>query len=260
MILALTVSLFPSCGVDHVKEKNYKEASNKQIDLLNKNDLEGTFFKAVAQDSPQVVSISRKGIVYSSTKPNQKIVFPFVEPLVDGECRIYKSQTKHEEIEIVIYEDETAREFADGRFDHSVAVRLVKKVDDIENISDFACFGHYIYTEKLSGNWIFQSYEDKRVEELGINQIPMICIDINTRSFSGSGGNHMIYGDIRCEGDSIFFKVVLSPEYVTEMYQKEKELLSVLDSCDKFELKDDYLYLFEGNKQKLTFLRDTYSM
>lgn len=70
----------------------------------------------------------------------------------------------------------------------------------------------------------------------------------------------MIYGDVRCEGDSIFFKVVLSPEYVTEMYQKEKELLAVLDSCDRFELKDDYLYLYEEGKQKLMFLRDTYNM
>ncbi|KZE80486.1 hypothetical protein HX017_05535 [Myroides marinus] len=261
MILALTVSLFPSCGVDQVKDKSFKEANNKQIDLLSKNDLDGTFFKAVAQDLPQVVSIGKKGIVYSSTKPNQKIIFPFVEPLVDGESRIYKSQTKHEEIEIVIYEDETARDFADGRFDHSVAVRLIKnKESEQEEVLDFACFGHYLYTDKLSGNWIFQSYEDKRVEELGINQIPMICIDINTRSFSGSGGNHMIYGDVRCEGDSIFFKVVLSPEYVTDMYQKEKELLSVLDSCDRFELKEDYLFLYSEGKQKLMFLRDTYNM
>ncbi|WP_121965975.1 hypothetical protein [Myroides sp. N17-2] len=261
MILALTVSLFPSCGVDQVKEKGFREASNKQIDLLSKNDLDGTFFKAVAQDSPQVVSVGKKGIVYSSTKPNQKIIFPFVEPLVDGECRIYKSRTKHEEIEVVIYEDETAKDFADGRFDHSVAVRLIRNQDsEVEEVIDFACFGHYLYTDKLSGNWIFQSYEEKRVEELGINQIPMICIDINTRSFSGSGGNHMIYGDVRCEGDSIFFKVVLSPEYVTDLYQKEKELLSVLDGCDRFELRDDYLYLYENGKQKLMFLRDTYNM
>ncbi|MTG97826.1 MULTISPECIES: hypothetical protein [Myroides] len=260
MILALTVSLFPSCGMEQSREKNSKDSTSKQMDLLNKNDLDGTFFKAVAQDSLQAIAISKKGIVYSSSKPNQKIIFPFVEPLIEGESRVYKSSTKHEEIEIVIYEDETARDFLDGRFDHSVAVSLVKKQELQDDSVDFACFGHYLYDNSLSGNWIFQSYEGKRVEELGINQIPLICIDINTRSFSGSGGNHMIYGDLRCEGDSVFFKIILSPEYVTEMYQKEKELLAVLDNCDRYEIKGDYLMLYEGAVQKLTFLRDVYGM
>ncbi|MEC4113818.1 META domain-containing protein [Myroides pelagicus] len=260
MILALTVSLFPSCGMEQPKDKSSKDNTSKQMDLLNKHDLEGTFFKAVAQDSLQVVAISKKGIVYSSSKPNQKIIFPFVEPLIEGESRVYKSSTKHEEIEIVIYEDETARDFFDGRFDHSVAVSLTKKQEMKDEIIDFACFGHYLYDNSLSGNWVFQSYEGKRVEELGINQIPLICIDINTRSFSGSGGNHMIYGDIRCEGDSIYFKIILSPEYVTDMYQREKELLAVLDSCDRYEIKGEYLVLFEGMTQKLTFVRDAYSL
>lgn len=259
MILALTVSLFPSCGMEQAKEKNNKDNTTRQFDLLTKNDLDGTFFKAVAQDSLQAISISKKGIVYSSSKPNQKIIFPYVEPLIEGESRIYKSSTKHEEIEIVIYEDETAKSFLDGRFDHSVAISLVKKQELKDDVNDFASFGHYIYDNRLSGNWIFQAFENKRIEELGINQIPLICIDVNTRSFSGSGGNHMIYGDIRCEGDSVFFKVILSPEYVTEMYQKEKELLAVLDSCNRYEVKDDYLYLFQDNIQKLVFIRDLYN-
>jgi uncharacterized membrane protein len=260
MILALTISLFPSCGMDNSGNKNAKEGSNKQMDLFNKSDLEGTFFKALAQDSLQMISISKKGIIYSSMKPNNKIVFPYVEPLIEGESRVYRTSTKKEEIEIVIYEDETAKDFMDGRFDHSVAVRFIKKHEMEDDVSDFACFGHYIYNDDLSGNWIFQTYDGKRIEELGINQIPMICMDINTRSFSGSGGNHMVYGDLRCEGDAVFFKIVLAPEYITESYQQEKELLAVLEACDKFVLDEDELFLYQEGKLKLSFMRDTYNI
>lgn len=260
MILALTISLFPSSGMEGSKDKNTKEENNKQLDLFNKSDLEGTFFKALAQDSLQMVAISKKGIVYSSMKPNHKIIFPYVEPLIEGESRVYKSETKNEEIEIVIYEDETAKDFMDGRFDHSVAVSFVKKQEMNNEVSDFACFGHYIYNDELSGNWIFQTYDGKRIEELGIDQIPMICIDVNTRSFSGSGGNHMIYGDLRCEGDAILFKIVLAPEYVTDSYLKEKELLAVLEACDRFVVDEEELFLYEGDKYMLSFMRDTYNV
>lgn len=260
MILALTVSLFPSCGVEQEKENNNTETNTKQLDLLNRNDLEGTFFKAVAQDSLQTISISKKGIVYSSIKPNQKMVFPFVEPILEGEGRIYKTQNKNESIEIVIYEDETARAYLDGRFDHSVAVSITKLNTQNSEDFDFACYGHFIYDEILSGNWVFQAYEDKPIEELGIDQIPLICIDINTRSFSGSGGNHMIYGDIRCQGDSVYFKIILSPEYVSDMYQREKELLAVLDNCERYVIEEDTLYLYANDQLKLTFVRDLYNV
>ncbi|MHC5309964.1 hypothetical protein ACYSNM_07800 [Myroides sp. LJL116] len=258
MILALTVSLFPSCGTEQEKEIYTKDNTSKQIDLLNKNDLDGTFFKAMDQDTLQCIAISKKGIVYSSSKPSQKMTFPFVEPLVDGESRVYSTSNKNESIDIVIYEDETAQNYLDGRFDHSVAVSITKNGGDAT--SDFACYGHYLYDESLSGNWVFQAYEDKRIEELGIDQIPLICIDINTRSFSGSGGNHMIYGDIRCQGDAVFFKIILSPEYVTDSYQKEKELLAVLDNCDRYQIKADTLFLYEQDTLKLTFARDLYNI
>lgn len=256
--MALTVSLFPSCGIKQVKEKNSKDNSSKQIELLQKNEVEGTFFRALAFDSLQAISISKKGIVYSSNKPSSKISFDYVEPLIDGESRIYKTKNSTHELMIVIYEDESAREYLDGTYDHSVAISLSSLKEELPSV-DFACYGHYIYNDRLSGNWIFQSYQDKRIEELGIDQIPLICIDINTRSFSGSGGNHMIYGDIRCEGDAVFFKIILSPEYVTDMYAKEKELLSVLDSCDRFEIKGDNLLLFQDKEVQLSFLRDVYN-
>ncbi|MDR2222878.1 MAG: hypothetical protein LBE34_09055 [Flavobacteriaceae bacterium] len=260
MILALTVSLFPSCGMDNSKDKGNKEGNNKHLELLNKSVADGTFFKAIAQDSLQTVTIGTAGIVYTSVKPNEKIIFPYVEPLIEGDSRVYKSAVNNYEIEIAIYEDETAKNSFDGRFDHSIAISLVKKVDNVETILDFACFGHYVYNTKLSGNWIFQSYEESRVEDLGINQIPMICIDVNTRSFSGSGGNHMIYGDFRCEGERIYFKIMLSPEYITDQFQKEKELLTVLDNCDQYMLEEDFLYLYSGGQLKLTFLRDNYNI
>jgi len=177
MILALTVSLFPSCGSDNLTEKGQKENDTKQLDLLKKDD--------------------------------------------------------------------------------SVAVNLSKK-DGIE--TDFACFGHYLYDKKLSGNWVFKAFENKRIEELGINQIPLVCIDVNTRSFSGSGGNHMIYGDLRCEGESITFKIVLSPDYVSLSESKEKELLEILEECDRYELDEDDLNLFIGEELKLQFFRDTYNV
>lgn len=258
MILALTVSLFPSCGTEQENKNKSKDTTTKHIDLLNKNDLAGTFFKAMDQETLQSISIGKKGIVYSSSKPNQKIVFPYVEPLIDGESRVYSTSNKTDSIDIVIYEDETAQSYLDGRFDHSVAVSISK--GNIQNTSDFACYGHYLYDETLSGNWVFQAYEDKRIEELGIDQIPLICIDINTRSFSGSGGNHMIYGDIRCQGDSVAFKIILSPEYVTDTYRKEKELLAVLDTCDRYVIQEDVLYLYEQDVLKLTFIRDIYNV
>lgn len=260
MIFALTVSLFPSCGMDNSKEKSGREGSNKHLELLNKNVVEGTFFKALAQDSLQTVTLGTNGIIYTSVKPNEKIVFPYVEPLIEGDSRVYKSSVNDYTIEIAIYEDETAKTFFDGRFDHSIAISLVKKFDNVETIVDFPCFGHYIYNQQLSGNWIFQSYENRKVEDLGINQIPMICIDVNTRSFSGSGGNHMIYGDLRCEGSRICFKIVLSPEYVTNQFPKEKELLTVLDNCDRYVLEGDLLMLYSGEELKLTFVRDNYSL
>lgn len=260
MIFALTVSLFPSCGMDNSKDKSSREGSNKHLELLNKNVAEGTFFKALAQDSLQTVTLGTNGIIYTSVKPNEKIIFPYVEPLIDGDSRVYRSSVNEYTIEIAIYEDETAKSSFDGRFDHSIAISLVKNVDNIETIVDFPCFGHYIYNKQLSGNWIFQSFESVKVEDLGINQIPMICIDVNTRSFSGSGGNHMIYGDLRCEGDRIGFKIVLSPEYVTSQYPKEKELLAVLDNCDRYDLEGDVLKLYSAGELKLTFLRDNYNL
>lgn len=259
MIVALTVSLFPSSGIEGDKGKRSKDENKaKKIDLLNKNDLEGTFFKAVGIDTVQTVSISKKGIVYVSSRPNQKIIFPYVEPKTEGEGRVYVSETKHEKIEIVIYEDEASKEFWDGRFDHSVAVSVVRKQELRDIVLDFACFGFYIYDDILSGNWIIQSYEDKRVEELQIHQIPLICIDTKTRSFSGSGGNHMVYGSIRCEGDFINFKILDSPEYTSDQYLQEKELLEVLERCNKFGVKDDVLELYENKKLKFKFFRDTY--
>ncbi|WP_410880751.1 hypothetical protein [Myroides sp. DW712] len=257
MILALTVSLFPSCGSDNLTEKGQKENDTKQLDLLKKEDSEGVFFKILAQDSLQTITISKKGIVYASMKPNVKIVFPYEEPLIEGEGRVYRAATANEKIEIVIYKDDSARSFLDGRFDHSVAVSLSKK-DGIE--TDFACFGHYLYDKKLSGNWVFKAFENKKIEELGINQIPLVCIDVNTRSFSGSGGNHMIYGDLRCEGDGIAFKIVLSPDYVSLNESKEKELLEILEECDRYELDGDDLNLFIGKELKLQFFRDTYNV
>lgn len=260
MIFALTVSLFPSCGVDNTKDKNGVDGSSKHLELMNKNVAEGTFFKALAQDTLQTVTLSREGIVYTNFKPNEKIVFPYVEPLIDGDSRIYKSTVNNYTIEIVIYEDETAKTFLDGRFDHSIAVSLVKDIDNNEVVVDFPCFGHYIYNPLLSGNWIFQSFENLKIEDLGINQIPMVCIDVNTRSFSGSGGNHIIYGDIRCEGDRICFKIILLPEYVTNQVSKEKELLSILDNCDSYQLVGDTLNLYSAGELKLSFLRDTYNV
>lgn len=257
MIIALTVSLFPSSGSGNEKEiKSKDDKKNKRMDLLNKNDLEGTFFKAIGQESLQSISISKKGIVYTSAKPNQKIIFPYVEPRNEGEGRVYSSETKHEKIDIVIYEDETSRDFMDGRFDHSVAISLVRKQELRDIVTDFACFGYYIYDKVLSGNWIFQTFEDKRVEELNIDQIPLICIDTNTRSFSGSGGNHMIYGNIRCEGDFVRFNIEMSPEYTSTEYMREKELLFVLEHCNKFVVKDDQLFLYEDQVLKLSFFRD----
>ncbi len=256
MILALTVSLFPSCGMDMVSEKLHNDSDSKHLDLLKKEDTEGVFFKIIAQDSLQIVTISKEGIIYTGLKPNAKIVFPYEEPLIDGESRIYRSSTENEQIEMTIYKDENARSFLDGRFDYSVAVSLVK--NEKEPI-DFACFGHYIYDQKLSGNWIFKMFENKRIEDLGINQIPLVCIDVNTRSFSGSGGNHMIYGDVVCEGDSISFKIVLSPEYVSVNKSKERDLLEVLELCDRYELDGDDLNLYIGDQLKLQFFRDTYN-
>ncbi|SFJ69518.1 hypothetical protein [Myroides guanonis] len=259
MIVALTVSLFPSSGMDNANElKSQDEKISKKHDLLNKPDLEGTFFKAIAQESLQSISISKNGIVYTSIKPNQRIVFPFVEARTEGEGRVFVSETKNEEIEIVIYEDETSREFLDGRFDHSVAVRLVRKQELKDIVVDFAGFGYYQYNHELSGNWIFQTFEDKRIEQLNINQIPMICIDTHTRSFSGSGGNYMIYGNIRCEGDFIDFEVIMAPEPKNEEFLNEKELLLVLQECDRFEVNEEFLYLFQKEKLKLSFIKDTY--
>ncbi len=257
MILALTVSLFPSCGIDGVSEKTHNDSDSKHLDLLRKEDTEGVFFKIIAQDSLQIVTISKQGIVYTGLKPNTKIIFPYEEPLIDGESRIYRSSTENEMIEMTIYKDENAKSFLDGRFDYSVAVSLVKK--EKEPV-DFACFGHYIYDRNLSGNWIFKLFENKRIEDLGINQIPLVCIDVNTRSFSGSGGNHMIYGDVICEGDSILFKIVLSPEYVSSNKSRERELLEILEQCDRYELDGDDLNLYVGGELKLQFFRDTYNL
>jgi hypothetical protein len=70
----------------------------------------------------------------------------------------------------------------------------------------------------------------------------------------------MVYGDLRCEGDAVFFKIVLAPEYITESYQQEKELLAVLEACDKFVLDEDELFLYQEGKLKLSFMRDTYNI
>ena len=164
-----------------------------------------------------------------------------------------------EEIEIVVYEDETSRDFLDGRFDHSVAVRLVRKQELKDLVVDFAGFGYYQYNHELSGNWIFQTFEDKRIEQLNINQIPLVCIDTHTRSFSGSGGSYMIYGNIRCEGDFINFEVVMAPEPKNEEYINEKELLLVLQECDKFEVNEEFLYLFQNDRLKLSFINPSVS-
>ncbi|MBW3519738.1 META domain-containing protein [Flavobacterium sp. NKUCC04_CG] len=259
MILALTISLFPSSGIEPNNEKRSKDSKKNAKDNGSKKKNEDeSFFKAVGNEPFWNISISKKGIIYSANKADETIVFPYVDAIQVGETKVYKTHTKREEIEIVIYEELTSDIFTGYEYDHSIAVHLKRNIHSNEVASDFAGYGYYIFDPNLSGSWILQSFEDKKIEDLNIDQIPLINIDVSTKSFSGSGGNHIIYGDLACEGDSIQFKNIMAPEKASEEFLKERELLSVLEHSNKFKLKEDELQLFIDHERKMVFRRDTY--
>lgn len=106
---------------------------------------------------------------------------------------------------------------------------------------------------KLNNFWVIAAFYQNNQIEYAANKVATLSIANDFKSFTGETGCNSMRGPLTVNGDTIKFSHIAHTRRACEHSAMEQRLLQVLESANRYEIKNAELTLFQNDKPLVLF-------